>query len=89
MKTEFFYNNLTYKIHDHKPSVHGITALLESPSGNWIVANGVNIMNTTEFDDITLYQGDWNHGHYFMNNKLDAMIYFLEVQPPVEDYWKY
>ena len=89
MKKEYFYNNLAYKVVAHKTSIHGVTALLLSPSNNQIVANGLNILDTTELPDITIYHGDWNHGHYFMENETAARRYFFEVPFPVEEYWKY
>ncbi len=89
MKKEYFYNNLTYKVVAHKASVHGVTALLLSPGNNWIVANGLNIRDTTELPEATIYHGDWNHGHYFMENETEAKRYFNSVPFPVEEYWKY
>ena len=89
MKKEYFYNNLAYEIIAHKTTIHGVTALLLSPGGNWIVANGVNIMDTTEKPEFTLYHGNWNHGHYFMEDRTAAERYFNSVPFPVEEYWKY
>lgn len=86
MKTEYFYNNLVYTVIAHKTTIHGTTALLLSPNGNWIVANGINILDTTNNPDFIMYHGDWNHGHYFMENETAAKKYFENVPAPYEGY---
>ena len=65
-----------YKCYGLRHTSHGRTCLFKTEGGNWIVANGVNW-----FTPLTggVVRGDWNHGHYFMEHKEEALAYFKEV----------
>lgn len=65
-----------YTVYEEKKTRHGITALLKTPGGNWIVANGLNKYSPMIDCEVN---GDWNHGHYFMEHKDKAIRYFEEV----------
>ena len=60
---------------------HGVSLLLETKSNNWIVANGVNVQSEKDFvlNEGKCY-GDWNHGHYFMEHKEKAIMYFNSIK---------
>lgn len=57
-----------------KTAAHGVSCLLRSPGGMWIVANGVR--KYSPMIDHEVY-GDWAHGHYFMENRKKAVDYFI------------
>lgn len=60
---------------------HGLSLLLKTPAGNWIVANGVNVRCEKGFLVSEGYAfGDWDHGHYFMEHEHEARMYFRAVK---------
>ena len=71
-----------YKVYDvTRTKRHGVSLLLQTKAGNWIAANGANI--TTPREDVhesRVGYGDWNHGHYFMGDKMQAIIYFSTIK---------
>lgn len=60
----------------HKKTRYGQTALFKTQGGNWIVANGVHFYSPMLDCEVV---GDWDHGHYFMENKDKAVRYYEEV----------
>ena len=74
----FINNKIEYTCHDVvRTYAHGLSLLLETKAGNWIVANGANIQTEKFVAQTTGYvTGDWNHGHYFMGDKWGAKNYF-------------
>lgn len=70
-------NKERYEVHEEKKTTFGRTCLLKSPGGNWIVANGVNFYSPILDGEC---HGDWNHGHYFMDNFFSAFKYYREVK---------
>lgn len=63
-----------YTVYVHKKTAaHGVSYLMKSPSGMWVVGNGVNIFSPfIGFECV----GDWHHGHYFMDDRSKAIRYF-------------
>lgn len=69
-------NGTRYDCYGLKKTSFGRTCLFRTPGGNWIVANGVNWYSPCIGHEI---YGDWNYGHYFMEDKAKAVEYFKEV----------
>lgn len=69
-------NGTRYDCYGFKRTSHGLTCLFKTPGGNWIVANGVNFFKEISNHEVN---GDWNHGHYFMEHEAEARKYFKEV----------
>lgn len=85
MKTKLFTfinGNTEYSCHGvARSSRFGLSLLLKSPAGNWIVANGVNVKSERGFVvDNGICVGDWNHGHYFMESVSKATQYFYAIK---------
>lgn len=70
-------NSCRYVCYCDKKTTYGRTALLKTPGGNWVVANGVNFYSPMILCEV---HGDWNHGHYFMEDKKKAIAYYEEVK---------
>ena len=65
-----------YECYGLKKTRHGRTCLFKTPAGNWIVANGVNWDSGIINGEVW---GDWDYGHYFMDDEAEARRYFQEV----------
>ena len=78
----FINNKIEYKCHGVvRTARHGISLLLETKAGNWIVANGANIQTEKFIAQSTgIASGDWNHGHYYMGDEWKAREYFRHLQ---------
>lgn len=71
-----FNNGSTcYTVYAEKKTRHGITALVKTPGGNWIVANGLRHF-TPKDPEALVMNADWAHGHYFMEDKVKAVRYY-------------
>ena len=59
---------------------YGISVLLKTPGGNWVVGNGVRVMSDHDTVlSLGYASGDWAHGHYFMSNEWGARSYFKSL----------
>lgn len=74
----FINNKIEYTVHGVvRTARFGLSMLLETKAGNWIVANGVNVTNEKNFIiNEGFATGDWNHGHYYMEDEWKAREYF-------------
>ena len=79
---DFINNGITYEVHGVcRTARHGLSLLLKTAGGNWIVANGVNVSCEKNFVvNNGFATGDWNHGHYFMEHWWNAYQYWLSIK---------
>ena len=64
-----------YTVYHEKKSWFGVSALIRTAGGMWVVANGLKASAVQ--DGVSV--GSWAHGHYFMESKEAAVRYYEKI----------
>ena len=70
-------NGTRYVVYCEKKSSFGNTAIVKTPAGYWAVVHHINAYSPMINSEM---HGDWNHGHYFMEDKQKAIRYYEGVK---------